>query len=562
MARGRRARTVIIPFVALAIALPACAPGGGRREGTTGGVEEGGFLRIGTSSGIISLNPFVGFNQDDYSTWMYIYPSLLQYDTTSSTYEYMPGFATDWERSPDGLTVTFHTVPNATWSDGEPLTAEDVAWTFSMIKEYADGPAGNWAGSVTFLKKIEATDDNTVVATYERPSGTALFDLGLTPILPPQVWSRYATGDGKELKRFPNEPVGDQPLVGGGPFVLTEYRKNDIALFEKNPTYYGTKPHIDGFGLQFFRDEDAMITALKTGQLDAINEIPPTSVETLRAAGIHVYEGPALALRDLIFNVSEDQPRPELLDPRVREAMEYAIDRQAIVETAWLGYATPGSTIVPEGNATGGIEWHDPDVQPLPFDVARANEILDSLGYERGPDGIRIANGRPMAYDVVFPLDEAGAGDRAFRIIQQGFEQIGVKLMQRRLDTNAAWDAMYSDGKYVFELAMWDWFPAADPDFILGVLTCDQWGNWNDTGYCDEEYDRLYEAQKSAVDPRERQRIVFRMQEIAFEDRPYIILTYDKRLDAWSEDWTGFVESTQGIFNNFSTQSLTSVHRA
>jgi peptide/nickel transport system substrate-binding protein len=510
------------------------------------------------------LNPFVGFNQDDYSTWMYIYPSLLQYDTTTPTYDYIPGFATDWKRSADGLTLTFHTRPDVKWSDGQPLTADDVAWTFDTIKRYANGPTGAWAGSVTFLKSIDAPDPNTVVATYTKPSGTALFDLGLTPILPPQTWSNYATGDGKGLKTFPNEPEGDTPLVGGGPFVLTEYRKNDIALFQTNPNWYGDKPHIDGFGLQFYRDEDAMVTALKTDQLDAINEIPPTSVKTLQGAGMKVYQGQALSLRDFIINVDPNKTQHrELLDPKVREALEYAIDRESIVKTAWLGYASPGSTIIPAGNATGGVEWHDNAVQPLPFDLDKANQILDSLGYAKGSDGIRVADGHPMSYEVVFPQDEEGAGDRAFQIIQQDFKQIGVEISQKRLDDNAAWNAMYCGSKcgYDFDLAMWDWFPAADPDFILAVLTCKQLGDWNDTGYCSTAYDKLYEEQKSTIDPQARQKIVFRMQQLAFADRPYIILTYDRRLDAWSKSWAGFVESTQGIFNNFSTQSLTSVHR-
>jgi peptide/nickel transport system substrate-binding protein len=562
---SRRQRRLLAVAVLAVVGLTASSCSGSSNNDNSSSTHQGGTLRIGTSSGLISPNPFVGFNQDDYSTWMYIYPSLLQYDTTTSTYDYMPSFATDWQRSDDGLTVTFHTVPNAKWSDGQALTADDVAFTFNMIKKYADGPTGAWAGSVTFLKSIEATDANTVVATYDQPSGTALFDLGLTPILPPQVWSQYATGDGKALKTFPNEPENGKPLVGGGPFVMTQYRKNDIALFEANPNWYGTKPSIDGFGLQFFRDEDAMITALKTDQLDAINEIPPTSVATLRSSGMNVYVGQALSLRDLIINVDPNKTdHRELLNPQVREAMEYAIDRDSIVQTAWLGYATPGSTIIPAGNATGGTEWHDPSVQPLPFDVDKANQILDSLGFKKGSDGIRVADGHPMSYQVVFPQDEEGAGDRAFQIIQQDFKQIGVQLSQQRLDDNAAWNAMYCGGKcgYDFDIAMWDWFPAADPDFILSVLTCDQYGSWNDTGYCNPAYDKLYKEQKSAVDPTERQRIVYQMQELVAKDRPYIILTYDKRLDAWSKKWAGFVESTQGIFNNFSTQSLTSVHQA
>jgi peptide/nickel transport system substrate-binding protein len=556
--RDRRHLAAASVLTAL-VTLSGCTSG----SGGGGGSGEGGILRIGTSSGLTSLNPFVGFNQDDYATWIYIYPTLVQYDTTKPTYDFAPNFAQSWETSDEGRTVTFHTTPDAAWSDGQPLTAEDVVWTIDMIKQYANGPTGAWANSVKTIDSIEATDPNTVVVTYKEPAATALSDVGMTPILPQQVWEQYATGDGKSLRTYANEPEDGQPLVGGGPFVLTEYQKNDIALFERNTHWYGTPPHIDGFGLQFFRDEDAMVTALKTGQLDAINEIPPTSVDTLRSAGLEVYEGQALALRDFIFNLNPDKPNhPELLNPKVREAFEYAIDRDAIVQTAWLGFATPGSTLVPEGNATGGVDWHDPDVQPLPFDIDQANQILDDLGYQRGPDGTRIANGEPMSYEVIFPLDEAGAGDRAFRIIQQGLEQIGVQISQKRLDTNAAWNAMYQNGQYVYDLAMWDWFPAADPDFILSVVTCDEWGNWSDGGYCNHEYDKLYAEQKTAVDPQDRQQIIFQMQQIAFDDRPYIILTYDERLDAWSKSWAGLMESTQGIFNNFSTQSLLSVHRA
>jgi peptide/nickel transport system substrate-binding protein len=195
-----------------------------------------------------------------------------------------------------------------------------------MIKKYADGPTGAWAGSVTFLKSIEAPDENTVVATYEQPSGTAL---------PEQAWSQHATGNGKPIKTFANVPEDGKPLVGGGPFVLTKYEKNDIALFEANPNWYGKKPSIDRFGLQFFRDEDAMITALKTDELDAINEIPPTSVDTLRSANMNVHVGQALSLRDFIINVDPNKTEHrEVLNPKVREAMEYAIDRDSIVQTA------------------------------------------------------------------------------------------------------------------------------------------------------------------------------------------------------------------------------------
>src|SRR5262249_14837605 len=461
---AKRARPFgLVALVAVA-ALLGAACSSASSSGSQGVVKQGGILRIGTTEGIDSLNPFVGFNQDSYSTWFYIYPSLVQYDL--HTYRFIPNFATSWQTSPDGLTWTFHLAPNAKWSDGKPLTAADVAWTVSTMLKYQNGPAGYWAGSVAHLASIKATSPTTVVATYKEPASNVLSNLGLIPILPRQVWGQYATGNGSALKRFPNAPAGGQPLVSGGPFILVKYTQHAVTLFKRNPTFYGTKPHLDGFGLEFFDSPDAMVTALKGGQLDAIDGLPPTSVAAVKAARFHVFVGPALKFRDFIFNSNPKKPQHrELLNPKVRMAFEYAINRQQIVKTAWLGYATPGSSIVVPAEITNGIHWHDPAIKPLPFDIAKANQILDSLGYGRGATGIRMAEGHPMSYPVIFPHAEVGPGSRAFLIIQSDLRQIGVQLHLQPMDDTAAFNAITAPGiKYLnFDLAMWDWIPGMDP---------------------------------------------------------------------------------------------------
>jgi peptide/nickel transport system substrate-binding protein len=218
------------------------------------------------------------------------------------------------------------------------------------------------------------------------------------------------------------------------------------------------------------RDEDAMITALKTDQLDAINEIPPTSVATLKSAGMEVYQGEALALRDPSSTSIEQDREPRAAGPEGSRGDGVRDRPRGDRGDRLARLRLTGFDDHPRGERHPRVEWHDSSVQPLPYDPAMANEILDSLGYARGTDGIRIADGHPMEYEVVFPLDEAGAGDRAFRIMQQGFEEIGIGLIQKRFDTNAAWNAMYDNGST--SSIVWDWFPAADPDFILGVLTC------------------------------------------------------------------------------------------
>src|SRR5215469_7945386 len=173
----KRPRLFGMVALVAAIALLGAACSSASSPGSQHAVRQGGILRIGTLEGIDSLNPFVGFNQDAYSTWFYIYPSLVQYNL--HTYKFIPNFATSWQTSPDGLTWTFHLAPHARWSDGKPLTAADVAWTINTILKYQNGPAGAWAGSVAHLASIKATNATTVVATYTRPVADVLPNLGL-----------------------------------------------------------------------------------------------------------------------------------------------------------------------------------------------------------------------------------------------------------------------------------------------------------------------------------------------------------------------------------------------
>ena len=541
----------------IAIVASAC---GGSGSGSPASGSTGGPLTIGSNSNIDSMNPFVAFQQDAYTLFEQMYPYLVQY--RSKDLQFAPDFALTWKEATDGLTWTFNTAPNAKWSDGQPLTAKDAAWTLNTILKFAKGATANLSGDVAHVTSVKATDDNTLVITYSRPVANVLANLQQIPILPEHVWAQYATGDGKGLKTYPNTPVGNTPIVSGGPFVLVEYQKDQDAILKANPNFYGPKPKIPGFGLQYFSNDDAEIQSLKSGEIDATENIPTTTVKTLQAdKSIHVFIGPGLSFRDFIINSSPDKTTNlELQNPLVREAMEYAIDRNAIVQTAWLGFAAPGSTIVPPSTPL----WHDAQITGLPFDIAKANALLDQAGYPMGSNGVRVANGHPMSYQVLFANDETGEGDRAFTIIQNGFKQIGIDIQQRKMDNSALNNAIIgSDGKYsTFDLAMWDWYPLIDPDFILSVMTCAQWSGWSDSGYCNKAYDKLYAQQGLAINQTDRQKIVNQMQQMIFNDRPYIVLNYNDTLNAWSNNWTGFVESVQGWFNPLSKESLTQVHQA
>src|SRR5213078_384931 len=328
-----------LAVAAVVVALAAAACGGTSSGG--GEIKEGGVFRLGSNSTIDSLNPFVAFNNDAWATFEYIYPELVQYNPQR---QFVADFARSWQQSPDGKTWTFHTQPNAKWSDGKPLTAADAAWTFSTILKYQNSATANSAGVVAHMKSATAPDATTVVLTYKQPVANVLSQVQQVPILPEHIWAKYATGNGKAITRFDN----GAPIVSGGPFTLTKYTPKQIALFKRNPSFYGPKPHIDGFGLQFFGTTDAMITALKSNQLDGVEvPVPPTSVATLKAAHFVVRSTPSTTFDDFIINSNpkQDPSHKELLNPLLRQAFDVAINRQAIVKTSLLGFGTPGSSI-------------------------------------------------------------------------------------------------------------------------------------------------------------------------------------------------------------------------
>jgi peptide/nickel transport system substrate-binding protein len=512
------------------------------------------ILRIGTTQPIDSLNPFV--SQSDYSsaTYQYVYPHLTEYN---GKLQIVPSFAVKWETSADGLTWTFHTAPGAQWSDGKPLTAKDAAFTLNMIVKFQSGPTGQLAGWVAHMTKAEASDDNTLVVSYDKPVANVLTQIQALHILPEHVWAPLTGGDGSAISSFENEA----PIVSGGPFILVKHEKDQLALFTRNPKWWGSaQPKIDGFGFQFFANDDAMVKALTTDQIDMIGEqTPPTAVDTLKKAGEVVLAGPGVGLKTFIINTNPDKPRHrELLDPNVREAMEYAIDRDTIVKTVWLGFATPGSTIV--SPASG---YHDDSIQPLPYDIEKANALLDAAGLKKGADGIRVANGEPMDYEVVFPTEENGTGDRTFQLIKAGFKKIGINITQRKMDPDAATEAIEApDGKFEdYDLAMWNWVPPVEPDFLLSVMTCDQRGNNSDSGYCNAEYDAMYQKQGTLLDDQQRRAEINKMQKWLFDARPYIVLNYPNVIEAHSPKWDGFVLSPlMGSVNNLSTETLLTVH--
>ncbi len=324
------------------VAVAGCGSGSGKT----------GVLRIGTVGMTGGLNPFGGL-QAEYTTFANVYPRLVQEDP--ATLREVPYLATSWAASQGGRVWTFHLRRNAQWSDAKPLTAGDVAFTFNTIVEFQKGPTANYSEYVTFLEHAQATDPATVVLRYSKPVSTVLSQAGGVLILPEHVWGRLAVGQGKALTNFTNTPSANHPVVGGGPFTITQQKTNEFEAFQTNPHFFGSKPRIGGFGVQYFGSPDDAVSALRTGAIDVLlggrslasGGIPSTVADSLRR-GFQLATPGAIDFDGLLINPNPaKQTNRELLDPAVRKAFEYAVDRLSIVGTVYSGLAQPGTTIVP-----------------------------------------------------------------------------------------------------------------------------------------------------------------------------------------------------------------------
>jgi peptide/nickel transport system substrate-binding protein len=555
----RRTIPVVVALLAaLALTLTACggesgsnATGSGGSE--TGAVQEGGILRVGTISYIDSLNPFHFVASQSFQAFIMLYPQLVQYDYQDGKYVIVGDLAESWDKSANGRDWTFHLASGTKWSDGQPLTAEDVAWTANVTAKYAGGPTAVMAPALAHLKSAEATDPTTVVLHYNAPVGNVLAQLEQFFVVPEHIWSKFAVGDGKGLKTY--APENDlSSFVTGGAFTLKQYEKKGTTVFIPDPNYWGEKAHVQAVALTYYTNADSMIADMKAGQVDWVDQVPSNAVDVLKKdSSIVVQQIPGAETTNITWNSNpyKDENR-ELLDPQVKKALSMCVDRDKIIEVVFNGYAETVESL------PGKISlYENKNLGPLEHDCAAGNQMLDQLGYKKGPDGIRIAPAttgkyaqpaHKMQYEIMQPTSLNFNGPRAFDIVKEGFAEAGVDVtLKIGGDTTAAYEIETTDhcdpktnsGYTGWDIAMWDWIGYVDPDFMLSVVTKGQWCSWSDTGWDNPDYDALYEKQGTTVDENERAAIVQQMEQIIYDNWLYTQLVEMQYIDAHTTGWDG-----------------------
>lgn len=502
---------------------------------------------VGYTQPPTTLNPFTQILTSEYEINSLQYPLLFNFDQDTlvagpgGLAEELPS-TENGGISDDGLTYTIKIRQGLTWSDGEPITANDVAYTYNTILDLGFTAFTNY---LPFTDSIEATDDTTLVWSTTEPT-SAPFVPPWIFIVPEHVWSQYETKE--EIKKA---EVNVEPVVAG-PFQVTEFKDEESVTMQNVPgeSWLG-EPKLDTVIYQFFQNDETMVQALKQGTIDFAESVPSDLFETLEnEPNIETNVGAAFSYSQLSFNQCFEQPGcsapdststgPEYLkDPAVRTAVAMAIDREQLVDRILRGYGEPGTTMV----VPSAAYWHWEPTEPYPFDITAANQTLEDAGYtDTDGDGVRNdpASGENLEWRFNVPTDD---GDRvkATKLIAGWLGQIGIKTSPTPVTVAKITDIWYAND---YDIYAWGWGPDPDPDFILSTYTTDQCLVWSDTCWSNEQYDQLYIDQQTAASKEDRQAIIQEMQQIFYEEVPQIVLWYDNDLQAYRSDrWTGFVQS-------------------
>ena len=528
---------MLVALLAVGCGAPAAAPSapaaGDAGSAADSAPAAAGTVRIGWAGSPDSLNPGVAVLAEAYTLFDLIYDSMYQLQLDGT---YTPELAESVDVSEDGTVWTFTLRDGFTFHDGTPLTAEDVAFSYNFYKNHEEFPFLNVY--TTYFDTVEATDASTVVITLSEAIPNMESQLIFLYALPKHIWEAY---DNEGAADFAN-----LEMIGSGPFKLTKYEQNQYAQLAAIKDHPLNAPKIDGAIFQTFDNQDGLVQALRTGQVDMITEMPATAVPGLRNDGnITLVVGPPAApsVTDIFFNqvTPENCPpddgvcsgHPALLDRNVRLALAHATDKQQIIDVVLLGLGNPGLTLIPDSLGF----WYNDSLQDYAFDLDKANQILDDAGYlDTNNDGVReMPDGsRDLTFRMNWPSDST-SGPRMAEILNGLWAQVGVKTELQALDPDALTSVCCP--AFDYDVILWGWGSDPDPGFLLSVMTTDEIPTGNsEAGYSNPAYDELFAQQAVELDQDARRDLVWEMQKIVHDDVVYIIPFYSANVQAFRND--------------------------
>lgn len=503
-------------------------------------------INLGITGYPTNTNPFTQTMQADHNA-LRMYETLLTQDAQSL--EYIGKLAEDWTVSEDGKVWEFKLREGVQWQDGESFDADDVVFSFGVILDNIDDENATFArkADVKMIEKIEKTGDYEVTFTTKTPVAN-FYDTPLSTIkiLPEHIWGKMTVA---EILDFTNPT----PIGTGAWKLYGEFNPQNTDLeYERFDDYWGEKPYIDGLLYILFENSDTMFQAFKAGTLDMFSPSGTQATALENEPDVVVIKNMQPKLTELGLNSYDDpssKGNPILLNPNVRRAIDYALDKQMLVDNVLKGVGYVGTTLVPKSAG----KWHL-DI-PHDYNPDLAMSMLEEEGFTDFKtvdiSGRKVkVRVNDKGEELVFRLALLTEGYAwhyrdSMPFIVKWLEEVGIGLIVEPMDGATLGSTMKldSDSFSDFDMYIWGWTPGYDPGFILTVLHTDQIGGRQEVMYSNPEYDRLVDLQITQVDMDERMETVHAAQQIIYDDAPYIPLYYQGGYEAYRDDkFEGFVQ--------------------
>lgn len=525
-----------LPPWPLAVGLAACLAGagltgGGCRpreggEGAPAGTDgappaaarpvRGGTAVIGWASDISGLNELIvpASNVNDevlFRIFLHLVEEQGDFDEHPPTFE--PQLAERWEFSPDRRTLTFHLRDDVVWSDGVPVTAEDVRWTW-QAQTHPDVAWGDSA-SKEGITDVEVVNPHTVRFHFREAYGKQLLDANEGVILPKHAWEKLPFAEWQQGADWFREH-----LVTNGPFLLQAWTPQQEVVLVRNPRFHDPAlPYLDRVVLRVVPDQSAMLAMLRNGEVHFTPSLSATDVPAVRA-------DPDLKLVAYWFKlfvfVAWNNEDPRFADPEVRRALAMGIDRQTLVDSLWGELARIGSSPI-----VTQVWAHHPRLQPLPYDPQQARRLLAKHGWrDSDGDGVLDKDGKPFAFELVTNSGNQQRAD-ATVMIQEQLRRIGVEVEPQVLEINAMSEQL-DDGSFDAALFGYGMDTSLDLHSVFHSRSVGE-GN-NIARYRNPEVDRLIEEVRRVPQIEQARPQLYKLQEVLHRDQPFTYLWESQRL--------------------------------
>jgi peptide/nickel transport system substrate-binding protein len=433
-----------------------------------------------------------------------------------------PDLATSWEASADGLSWTFKLRDDVKWSDGQAFSADDVVFTFQDIvlkKELGATGAGNFSA----VQSVEAVDPKTVKFTLSRPFSALpsylAYNAGILP--------KHSFQGQPDPWNFSSFNKG-QP-VSSGPFKVEAYTSGQSVVLARNDAYFGGKPNLDKLVFKVVPDANTQIAQALSGELSIMILDNKAAVDRVKSASQLRVEP-----RELVqyYWLSLNQTDPRFQDVRVRQAFEYAIDRQAIITAIEKGYGKVANTAIVPAFKT----YYDPAHESkYGFSVDKAKQLLSEAGWTPGPNGILVKDGQPFQFTM--DVGQRGVLQPTNELIQQNLKAVGIQADLSSMEWNAYIQKVVVNRDYVATVNWWVY--PNDPDVFPYYHSSTAGKGFNIPGFKDPKLDELLTRVQTETDLSKRQVAVRDLQTFMADNLPYLFLWYPQEIDVINANLQG-----------------------